>query len=579
MPFDSITLYSVVQELKEKILSGKIISIIQSSPFDFTMTIASHNGNHNLLISIHPSYARIHLTQTDPKRDKRWHFADFLQKHVQDGIIDSIQQVELDRIIKIRIIPQTEIMYPEPKLLIGEFMGKHSNAILVDEDSGKILESLKHIDETMSRYREILPGLEYKPPPPSGQSIDPFSVDKQTFLYILKDGSAKLRNKLLKNFKGISPSLAKEIIARSQDESPEAVWKSFNQIMAYIQKGKFKPTVVTNPQNDTDVMDVSALNLHQFPEMESIHFDSTGEALDFYYHKLSFKEAIQSEKSAILQAVKKRHEMLADKHKTLKEQLKKAKNAEEFKIKGELLTANLYKVERGQKEVTVQNFYDPEGKEVVIQLDEKISPSDNAQQLFEQYKKAKRSKSKLESLINKNKTEIRYISRAQEAVEQTEDMETLEKIRNGLAKEGIIRKKDDTKKKSKQEKAPLFRQFKSSQGFQIYVGRNDRENDLIVKGESTKHDMWLHAKQIEGSHVLIKNPEKKGDIPERTLLEAAIIAAQFSKAKHSTVVPVDYTWVKYVNKPRGAKPGFVTYTHEKTLFVSPADFNKLFQSE
>ena len=570
MAFDSLTLRSVVSELNKTIISGKVANVVQISPFDIILRIVSSKGTYNLIISIHPVYARIHLTSEYPKSQKRWHFADFLQNHIRDGKIESIEQIDFDRIIKIRIIPPEDIITPVPKILIGEFMGKHSNLTILEDGTDRILESMKHVDEDINRYRQILPGLTYVMPP-ANQGIDPLSADDNSILSILKSSNEQPWKSLLKNFQGMSPLLAREILSRSTDDSPEAIQKSFINIMARIKDGNLEPTVIIEKNN---VVEVAAISLNQFGNGEAIGFPNISEALEFYYHRVIQRDLLKSEKAAIIQAVTKKHDALIEKHESLQKQSKIAENADELKLKGDLIIANLNSFQRGQKEVRLVNYYDLEGSEIVIQLDEKLNPSNNAQKYYEEYKRAKRSKEIVEKLIRKNQAEMDFMEKAIHEVENAEDLETIEFVRERLARRGIIKEKAQSPGKPKQE-APLFKRFTSSEGLQIFVGKNEKENDLLVKGESSKSDMWLHAKQVEGSHVLIKNPERKPDIPKRTLLEAAIIAARFSKAQHSTVVPVDYTWVKYVNKPKGGKPGFVIYTQEKTLFVSPSDFDKL----
>jgi len=573
MSFDSFTLRSVTSQLNETVTEGRIISIIQSSPLEFTLRIAGNGRSHNLFFSIHPVHARVHLTTEYPKRSKRWHFADFLLKHIGEGKISAIEQINFDRIIRIRVIPQEEIVEPVPKILIGEFMGKHSNVILVEEGTSKILESMKHIDETMSRYRQVLPGLNYVMPP-MNQTIDPLSIDAETFCSILDSDSGPIWKKLLKNFQGMSPLLAKEIVARADDDSPEAIRDSSIHLMSNIQDNKFSPTVIVRDSDENDIIAVSAINLQQFNDGRAISFPTISDALEFFYQYRIAKESLQAEKAAILQAIKRKYEAIQEKHESLNQQLRVAENAEELRLKGDLLIANLHNIKRGQKEVTLQNFYHPDGEEVTINLDEKLNPANNAQRYFDEYKKAKKSKDVMEKLIRKNQGAMDFLSKVMEEAQKAEELSILETIREDLEQKDIIKKKSVNVRKL-QETAPLFRRFKSSEGFQMLVGRNEKENEMLLKGGSSKNDMWLHAKQIEGSYVIVRNPEKRADIPRRTLLEAAIIAANSSKARHSSIVPVDYTWVKYVNKPRGAKAGFVTYTHEKTLFVSPSDFENL----
>ena len=573
MAFDSLTLHSVTAQLSGTIIPGKALNVIQSSPFEITLRIAAHGKLHNLLFSIHPVHARMHLTKTFPKQAKRWHFADFLHSHIEDGEITDIEQVNLDRIVRIRIIPPGEIIEPVPKILVGEFMGKHSNIILIEEGTNRILESIKHIDETMSRYREVLPGLSYVAPP-AGQTLDLLSTDEETFLSVLASDKGPLWRRLLRNFQGISPLLAKEAIARASNDSPEAVRNVLMGIMTDARVGKFYPAVITGDKDGQDVLAVSAIELKQFQDGYAMEFPTMSDALEYYYERLMEKESLQAEKAAILQAARKKYEAVQQKHESLSKQLEIAENADDLKLRGDLLIANLYRLKRGQKEASLQNFHDPNNAEITVQLDEKLSPANNAQRYFDRYKKAKRSKDVLAKLIKKNNATVKFMQNVMEETEQAGSLGDLAAIRGNLEQKGIIKEKRPGKRKDKQE-TTLFRRFKSSDGFQMLMGRNEKENERLLKRESSKSDMWLHAKQIQGSYVIVRNPERRPDIPKRTLLQAAIIAANFSKAKHSSLVPVDYTWVKYVNKPRGAKPGFVIYTHEKTLFVSPSDFDKL----
>ena len=567
MSFDSLVLRSVVSELRETILGGEVLSVIQSSPYEFILRVSSNGKAYNLFFSIHPVYARVHLTDSYPDKDKRWHFSDFLQTHLRKGIISAIEQVDLDRIIRLQINPQQDIIDPTPKILIGEFMGKHSNVVLIDSETNKILEAIKHIDDNMSRFRQILPGETYHSPPVT-QPLDFFSVDEDTLTQLLAPDNEPVWKKLLKNIQGMSPALAKEISARSDNRSLDSVVKAFQQVRDDIVNSKYSPNVLVNEIDE--VADVSAIDLQQFSGLKRIQFNSISQALEYYYERQITRESFITEKNSLILSVKKRIGELDEKQETLDEQMRVAEEAETLRMKGDMLIANLNKLKRGQKEATLTNTYDPDGSEITIQLDEKLSPSDNAQKYFQDYKKAKKSKEVVTKLSNKNKAELKHLSEIAQRIEQTDDVDTLSNIRTELAKKGIVKEKITNTRKPKVE-VSLFKRFRSSEDFLIYIGRNDKENDLLVKQESSPYDMWLHAKQIEGSHVLIRNPEKKPDIPRKTLLEAAVLAASFSKAKHSSIVPVDYTWVRYVRKPKGAKPGFVIYINEKTLFVSPSN--------
>ncbi|HGJ64751.1 TPA: fibronectin/fibrinogen-binding protein [bacterium] len=569
MPFDSLILRSVVSQLNDTVIGGKVLGVIQNSPYDFIIRIGTERKKYNLLFSIHPSYARTHLIKNYPDQDKRWHFADFLQTHLKNGTISSVDQKDFDRIIVIKILSQQDVMDSTTKILIGEFMGKHSNVILIDEGTNKILESMKHIDESKSSFRQVLPGETYYPPPIT-QTIDFFSINKDNISEILKSGEGQVWKKLVKNIQGMSPTLAKDVVARSDKNSSDSIFDSIMQIRNDIAISKYTPNVLIL-QNE--LIDVSAIELIQYDTAyKKTSFDNISEALETFFDHEIAKDSFIADKNSLIQSVKKRHYDLLKKHDILEDQLKIAENAEELKKKGDIIITNLNSLQRGQKEAILQDPYSPDGNEIRIELDEKLSPSNNAQKYYQEYKKAKKSKEIVEKLYEKNKKEIDQLLNISKIIEHAEDTSTLDDIRQELIKKGITKAKTSETRKIKQE-VTLFKRFRSSDDFLIYVGRNSAENDLIVKQESSPNDMWLHAQQIEGSHVLILNPEKKPDIPRRTLIEAAILAANFSKAKHSSVVPIDYTWAKYVRKPKGAKPGFVIYTNEKTLFVSPSGKN------
>ncbi|MEK7399024.1 MAG: NFACT family protein [Candidatus Poribacteria bacterium] len=568
MSFDSLILRSVISELNDTILGGEILSVGQSSPNEFSLKISNKGEINNLLFSIHPVYARTHLTESPPERDKkRWHFADFVQTHIRKGKISAIEQVGFDRIIRLNIIPPKDIVDVAPKVLIGEFMGKHSNVILIDGDTNKILESMKHIDENKSRYRQILPGEIYQPPP-SNQAYDFFTINKETFTQIIVSDNAPISKNLIKYIQGMSPSLARDIIAMSDDNSPESTFRSFEYIRSESIGLKYSPAVIIDKNGKIE--SVNAFDYALDNESERMPFQSISESLEYYYQHIIARESYVAERNSLLQSVKKKVSDLEKKQDLLDEQMKNAEEAEILRIKGDILIANLSNIKRGQKEVTLPNVYGHNSDSYTIKLDEKLSPSDNAQKYFEDYKKAKKSRDVLSKLSEKNKSALDYLRNTHQKIEKTEDADIIKDIKLELIKKKIIKEKVVGTKKV-QEETPLFRRYRSSENFLICVGRNDKENDLLAKQESSPHDMWLHAQQIEGSHVVIRNPEKKPDIPRKTLIEAAVLAASFSKARHSGVVPIDYTWVKYVRKPRGAKPGFVIYTNEKTLFVSPSN--------
>ena len=586
MSFDSLALHLVTDELRHTILNGTIRHIEQLNPHSIVLKISQSTKTHFLLISTHSIHARVHLIERPPKGQARSHFADFLMKHVMRGQITAIEQVGLDRILKLTIAPTSDILESSPKSIIAEVMGKYSNIILIDEATGNILESIKHIDETMSRYREVLPGLTYTSPPQQDK-WQPLKLDQDTFISLIENREVGWRF-LFNQIDGLSPALAKEIIARAGDQpTPVHLWEAYQQIVSCFEPSRSRPQVIieggdsvkqsqseenanthTYLKDGDRVVAVSALKLVQFPNTESRFFETMSEALSAYYDAVIRDEAMQSQRNALRQVLDKMSAALERKQVSLRQDLANAEQAEDYRIKGELLTANLHQVERGQTVIEVQNYYSPDLSALSIELDPQLNPSENAQKYFRWYTKAKRGVSVIHRLIADNEAEQEALQAYVSEVEEAKGLKELRAIQSEFVKKGWIK---ETKRQSKQsESAGAFRKYTSPDGFQIYVGRNSKENDLLLRRVASSRDMWLHAKQIHGSHVIIRNPENKPGIPMPTLLKAAQIAAFFSKAQHASYVPVDYTWFRYVIKPKGTASGFVTYTHEKTLYVEPS---------
>ena len=550
-----------IQQLNSDTITLKI------SP-NLTKVEGSTSTAIHLLFSVHAVHARTHLLdERRPVGQKQSHFADFLFRHLSRGVISSIEQVGWDRIIKITVQPYSEILSISPKILIIELMGKHSNIILVDQSNGKILESIKHIDGSMSRIRTVEPGETYKLPPQLDKA-NPFDLDFQKWFNIFGDSIPSWRS-LMQSIDGITPTIAKEILYRASkkndqskqaDANTEAVWLAFDQVKVEWLSTKKQPQIISNSEKSI----VTAIPLQQLDDATCQLFDTISEAVCAYYKQIERQEIKRRQTQAILQAIKKHQKSVERKLYQLRTDWKNAKNADNFRKQGELLTANLHQIKSGQKKVEVIDYYDPDLKTQVLELKPELSPTQNAQRLFKLYNKAKRGKTVIQQLIADNEAELEIVEYYQLEVESAKTTDELLSIRAQLASRGWISGKQKSKKRNP---TTIFRRYTSPEGFQIYVGRNNLENDLLLRKVAKSDDMWLHARQINGSHVIIRNPERKPGIPMPTLLMAAQLAAANCKAKHSSHVPIDYTWFKYVTKRRGI--GFVHYTHQKTLNVEP----------
>lgn len=564
MAFDSFSLFRLISEL-QPLVGNQVRHIAQTEGHEIAIRI----GPYALLISAHPVHARAHLIPRMPKVKERHHFSDFLMTHLMRGTVTRIEQVGLDRIMHIEVLQPGELVQKEPKLLICEFMGKHSNIILINPRSGKILESIKHIDSSLSSYREVLPGADYVPPPPQAK-LNPFRLTHDEFLSAMERGGNEPWRAILSSIDGFSPTIAREVVFRAGGDDPDMLWEAYVEVIEAIRDGigDGRPCVMVG--KDGRPVAVGPLRLRQFESQgaQPVFHDSMSEALDRFHAEMIERERFLAMKTSLIQKLKKRRDAVAEKLDELKRQIEKAEDAEIMRIKGELILTNLNSMSKGETRVVLQNLYDPELKPIEVELSPELSPTENAQLYFRRYAKAKRARSKLANVIADHENTLQALREIIEEAEGVNSQEELERLKDDLVRRGWITREETRGGKRRERESEPFRRFISSNGFEILVGRNNRENDLLTLHFANKNDVWLHAKNIQGSHVVIRNPENR-EIPMPTLLEAAGLAAYFSRAKHSSHVPVDYTLVKYVTKPRGAKEGFVIYTHEKTLFVEP----------
>ena len=562
MSFDSLALRIVTHELRQTLLGGTIRHIEQANPTTFSFKIGHGTQTHWLTLSAHSVHARAHLIQKPPPGQKQSYLAGFLSTHLKHGTITEIEQLGWDRILKITVQPKSdEPIQPPPKAITAEFMGKHSNIILIDTTDDRILECLKHIDETMSRYREVLPGETYALPPQQ-EKLNPLTINKETFSELFPTSDVTWKS-LFNKIDGLSPTLAKEIIARSEKTE---LWEAYQQVVTCFDPNQASPQLL---MNGDDPLAASPMSLHQFPDAVSQTFDTMSEALTAYYDAITLKENKASEKHTLRQALEKQKNLMQRKERGLCEDLERAEKSENYRIQGELILANLNKITRGQKQVSLQNYYSPELETLTIPLNPEQTPSKNAQSYFKKYTKAKRGYSQIQQRLAELEAKQEVLNTYESKLESAETLESLSRLHAEFIENGYLKTQQRGKQQQEISEGP-FRKYISTNGFHIYVGRNSQSNDLLLRQIAKPRDMWLHAKQIHGSHVIIRNPENRSDIPMPTLLQAAQLAAHYSKAHHSSYVPVDYTWARYVVKRKGNVAGYVHYTHEKTLYVEPA---------
>ncbi|WP_129596364.1 Rqc2 family fibronectin-binding protein [Anaerophilus nitritogenes] len=574
MPFDGMVVSSIVHELKEKILMGKIDKIYQPENDEIHISIRCFKEKYKLLISASSNHPRIHLTHTakiNPQTPPI--FCMLLRKHLQGGRIIDIYQQEFERIVILNIESYDELGVLSIKQLIIEIMGKHSNIILLDPSQNKILDSIKRISGDINRYREILPGKNYIAPPTQGKQ-NPLHLSFNDF--VLKVQEATMGTSIYKaiytSFQGISPVASREICFLSHIEQDKALvelldtdyehlWKTFNKFLCVNNPN---PHMVISKDN-SEIIDFYPIPLKIYQEIyTSIDFDSMSDLLEQFYIQRDLFDRIKQKSTDLRKLIHHTMQKLLNKKQKLKEELLSAMKAQKYRVYGELLTANLHTIKKGDKSIEVMNFYDENCTTIKIALNEHLTPSQNAQKYFKKYTKSKNAQNEIDTQLKDTDNEITYFENLLQNIENTSDLENIEEIRLELMEEGYIKKKKISSKKNTPSK-PMS--FISSDGYSILVGKNNKQNDHLTLKIASKKDLWFHTKDIPGSHVIIITNNQ--EVPQTTILEAAELAAYFSKGKISSNVPVDYTTVKYVKKPSGAKPGMVIYENNKTIYTTP----------
>ncbi|RPF56051.1 Rqc2 family fibronectin-binding protein [Aquisalibacillus elongatus] len=557
MAFDGIVTRAVTHELHEELVSGRITKIHQPTETELILTVRKNSQNKSLLISIHPNYSRIHLTDekyTNPKEPPMYCMV--LRKHLGAGFVESVQQVDLERIIHINVKSKDEIGDEHNKTLIIEIMGKHSNVMLVDPDRDLILDSFKHISSLQNRHRSILPGQTYVAPPDQGK-FNPLEIDGDTFIRKLDFNQGRMDHQMLNLLMGLSPAVTQAIANQAYLGNIETYKDVFDNFQQQLLNHHYQPFVTMGQKDDFHVFDLVA------QDQDKQYFSKVSEMLDEFYKGKAERDRVKGQTHDLMRFLKNERDKNERKIKKHQKTLKKAEKADEYQKKGELLTAHMHLVKTGDASVDVMDYYDPEQNELTIELDLNKTPSENAQLYFKHYQKLKKSREVVLEEIEKAKEEIEYFERLIQQLEQAREAD-IEDIREELQEQGYFKPKQQTKKK-KGKKQIVPDSYQASDGTEIIVGRNNKQNEYVTNRMANKNDIWLHTKDIPGSHVIIRSTEPS----EETIKEAAVIAAFYSKAKLSSSVPVDYTLVKHVKKPNGAKPGFVTYDNQQTIFVTP----------
>jgi len=540
MSFDGFFLHHMVEELRRELVNGRIQKINQPFEQELVLQIRSNRQSHRLLLSAHPVFGRIQLTQTtfeNPAQPST--FIMVLRKYLQGAVIESIEQIENDRIVEITVSNKNEIGDHIRATLIIEIMGKHSNILLVDKSNHKILEVIKHVGFSQNSYRTLLPGSTYIAPPTT-ESLNPFTVKDEKLFEILQTQELTAKN-LQSLFQCLGRDTANELESLLVHDKLSTFRNFFSQeTKPFLTETSFSPVPFANRVGEP--------------------FANLSELLDTYYRDKAERDRVKQQASELIRRVE--NELQKNRHKLKKQEkeLLATDNAEEFRQKGELLTTFLHQVPNDQDQVTLDNYYT--NQPITIALDKALTPSQNAQRYFKRYQKLKEAVKYLTELIEETKATILYLESVETVLNQA-GLEEIAEIREELIQTGFIRRRQ--REKIQKRKKP--EQYLASDGKTIiYVGRNNLQNEELTFKMARKEELWFHAKDIPGSHVVISGNLNPSD---EVKTDAAELAAYFSKGRLSNLVQVDMIEVKKLNKPTGGKPGFVTYTGQKTLRVTP----------
>ena len=578
MALDGAFLHIVKKELGH-LIGGRVDKISQPSREEVVIAFRTHGGNCKLLISASAGSARVHITKKSIENPKvPPMFCMLLRKHLGNGRLLDIRQDGLERILYFDFEAMNELGDIVKVTLAVEIMGRCSNLVIINAE-GKIIDSIKRVDAEMSRERMVLPGMTYTYPPRDNR-LDFRNCTAEDIVNAAEQlPDCDLSKALIKIFEGLSPIVAREWVyyaAQGNDavksdlhgELLDRLAFVINQTARECDENRCTFTVVKDKEGL--LKDFSFIPINQYVGlMDTKELDSACDLLDYFYSERDsisrMKQRSQDLYKLLLNATDRISRRLANQRIELKE----SENREEFKLKGDLISANLYRVEKGMSSVKVENFYDEACPKIEIKLDPRLTPSQNMQHYYAEYRKADTAEKILTEQIAKGEEELAYIDSVFDALTRTNGEDEVNELRMELAEQGYIRA---AKLKGKPPKSHPPLEFKSPEGFTILVGRNNKQNDMLTTKLAEKTDIWLHTKNITGSHVIIRANGQ--EVPDDTIIYAARLAAFHSKAKNSSQVPVDYVPVKFVKKPSGSKPGMVIFTNNRTLYVTPLNPNE-----
>ncbi|MBD5806700.1 NFACT RNA binding domain-containing protein [Limosilactobacillus walteri] len=561
MSFDGFFTHAIVHELNQKLTTGRVAKVSQPYPAELIITIRAHRKNYPLLLSANPTYPRVQITNIPYKNPAvPTNFTMTMRKYLEGALVNKIEQVDNDRIIKLTFDTRDELGDTQQLVLIIEIMARHSNISLVNQKNGKIIDTIKHVGSDQNRVRLLLPGATFVMPPQQGK-INPY-LPNQVYSDLVKQTAdlQTLARNLQQHYQGLGKESAQELAQEllQSDNLPTTYQKFLDHF------NNPTPVIITHPNGKKQFaafppVDVSKSMLQ--------HFDSISALLDAFYANKAEQDRSKELAGQVLKVIKNELKKDRRKVKKLQQQLKDAATADQYRICGEILTTYLSKLTPGMKEIELPNFYD-DNKLLKIKLSPELSPSRNAQKYFTKYNKLKTSVEYVNKQLKLTEDEIQYFENIESQIKLAAPAD-IQEIRLELQDQGYIKKKKNGKKQRK-VKPSAPDEFHTSDRTLVLVGKNNLQNDRLSFKLANKNEIWLHVKDMPGSHVVIRSTKPS----DKTLLEAAELAAYFSKGRDSDNVPVDYLPVKQLHKPNGAKPGFVIFRGQKTLYVTPRKLNK-----
>ena len=576
MPLDALCLSGVVHELQNALSGAKIDKIYQPGRDEVVLALRAPAGNVKLLLSANPSHPRAHLTQISRENpDKPPMFCMLLRKHLSGARLLELVQPPMERVVDLRLEALDELGDRVERRLVLEAMGRHSNLILLDGE-GRIMDCLRRVDSDMSARRQVLPGLFYRLPP-AQEKLDPSSLDRAALESALAAApeESQADKWLLDTFGGLSPLICRELAFRAGGATDARLHQmgeggrsrlldELEGLLRSVQENSFTPVMLEKEGHPSDF---TFQPISQYgPAVSCVPFPSFSALLDRFYEQRENQERVRQRGQDLIRSVTNARDRAARKIGLQEQELAATRDRERLRQFGDIITSNLHAMEKGMSRLTAADFYDPECPQIHIPLDPLLTPQQNAAKYYKEYNKAKTAESILTLQLEKGRRDLDYLNSVLEAIALAEGERDLQEIRQELTDTGYLRRPSKARDRGKRVASKPM-EFRSSSGLRISVGKNNTQNDLLTTKQAFKSDLWFHTQKIHGSHVILWT---EGGQPDLTSIqEAAQLAAWFSQGRESGKVAVDYTPVKYVKKPGGARPGMVVYTTSETAYVAP----------